>query len=132
MNNYSKLDDGLGLPTTIDHDEPKLPAKVIESTDKDVDNDYQHVRSSLQLLGMKGQEALDGALEVATESEHPRAYEVVGGLIKTLSDNNARIMDLHKQVKEIKHKEAAPGQQDVTNNNLVISTTDLQKMLAKG
>ena len=122
MNNYSKLDDGLGLPTTIDHDEPKLPAKVIESTDKDVDNDYQHVRSSLQLLGMKGQEALDGALEVATESEHPRAYEVVGGLIKTLS----------KQVKEIKHKEAAPGQQDVTNNNLVISTTDLQKMLAKG
>jgi len=135
MSKPSILDND--LPTIIDHDEG-LPAISEEPKgrnahqDKDIDDDYGVVRTSLQNLNMKGQEALDSALELATETEHPRAYEVVGQLIKTLTDNNKEIMALHRQVKDIKAIDK-PSQdtKNTTNNNLVISTTDLQKMLNK-
>jgi t-SNARE complex subunit (syntaxin) len=77
----------------------------------------------------KGRESLDLMIEVARESEHPRAFEVLSGLIKNISDVNDKLMDLNKKHKEI-IKEDKPDQKLITNNNVFLgSTTDLQRLL---
>lgn len=93
----------------------------------DLEKDYAHIRQSLYDLSDQGEEAIDLMMELARESEHPRAFEVLGQLIKQKADINDKLMKLHKSNKEIK-KVDEPAQ--LTNNNLFVgSTTDLQRML---
>jgi len=107
-----------------------LPASIEEvSSNKDLETDFEVSRSNLHLLLSQGQDALYHALEVAKQSEHPRAFEVVGGLVKHLSDVNAQLIHLHKQKQMVE----APSKKEasVTNNNAIFvgSTSELSKML---
>ena len=98
------------------------------SKDK-VDYDYDYSRSTYYELIEKGKESLDLMMEVARESEHPRAFEVLSGLIKNLADTNDKLMELNKKHKEVL-KEELPQHKQITNNNVFLgSTTDLQRLL---
>ena len=103
---------------------------ISPSADK-IESDYDKSRGNLHDLLLKGQDALNFAIEVAKQSEHPRAFEVVGNLIKQLADVNQQLMDIHQQ----KQKLDAPGKADaskqVTNNNAIFvgSTSELAKMI---
>jgi len=102
--------------------------------DEKIEYDYEKTRGNLHSLLAQGQEALMHALEVAKSSEHPRAFEVVGNLMKQLSDVNAQLLDLHEKKQKLDlpaaKKEEATGKQ-VTNNNAIFvgSTADLNKMI---
>lgn len=103
----------------------------MSDSDSNIDDDYTFSRSTYYSLIMKGQEALDAMSEVAQETEHPRAFEVLGNMIKQISDVNDKLMDLNKKRKEMKTKSQLPATATgVTNNNLFVgSTTDLQRLL---
>lgn len=98
-----------------------------------VQSDFDDARKNLQILLMQGEDALMGALEVAKQSEHPRAFEVVGNLIKQLADVNQQLMDLHKQKQQLEGTNESGSKKSVTNNNAIFvgSTTDLNKMIHK-
>jgi len=104
----------------------------MSDSNRNVDDDYEFSRSTYYELIEKGKESLSDMMAVAASTEHPRAYEVLGSLIKQISDVNDRLMDLNKKHKDIKKKEddvkALPGG-NVTNNLFVGSTTDLQRMI---
>lgn len=95
------------------------------------DHDYETTRSNLHSILSQGQDALFHALEVAKQSEHPRAFEVVGGLMKHLSDINHQLIDLHKKKQSIESNRGETKEvASVTNNSVFIgSTTELSKML---
>jgi hypothetical protein len=102
---------------------------IKKTTEERVDYDYDYSRATYYELIDKGRESLDLMIEVARESEHPRAFEVLSGLIKNISDVNDKLMDLNKKHKEI-IKEDKPDQKLITNNNVFLgSTTDLQRLL---
>lgn len=94
-------------------------------------DDYEYSRDTLFDLINKGRNALEDMIEVARESEHPRAFEVLSGLIRNVADVNDKLMDLNKKHKDINAKEQPKAVEGgVTNNNVFIgSTTDLQRML---
>ena len=94
-------------------------------------NDYEYSRQTYYELIEKGKDALDLAIEIAQQSEHPRAIEVLSGMIKNVGDVNDKLMDLNKKNKDIKKNDDIPMKAEgTTNNNLFIgSTTDLQRML---
>jgi len=91
-------------------------------------NDYDYSRETYYELIEKGKDALENMIEVARESEHPRAYEVLSGMIKNVSDVNDRLMDLNKKQKEI-NREEVKQVGNTTNNVFLGSTSDLQKLL---
>ena len=96
----------------------------------DLDDDYNHIRQSLYDLTDKGDEAIELMLELARESEHPRAFEVLGQLIKQNADIAEKLIKLHKTKKEVSKEDNITPTLGVTNNNLFVgSTTDLQRML---
>ena len=104
--------------------------EIIKTPESKIENDYDTARDNLRELLITGQNALMHALEVAKQSEHPRAFEVVGNLMKQLADVNQQLMDLHQQ----KQKLDAPkkGADKVTNNAIFVgSTAELSKMLGK-
>ena len=104
--------------------------EIIEPASTKIESDYDTTRENLRELLTTGQNALQHALEVAKQSEHPRAFEVVGNLMKQLADVNQQLMDLHQQ----KQKLDAPkkGADKVTNNAIFVgSTAELSKMLGK-
>ena len=108
----------------------KMNTEVMVPEDKDPDIDFETGRKNLYNLLDKGNEAIDGILNLAKEGEHPRAYEVAGQLIKTVSEVSQNLLDLQdklKKVKDIPDK----GPKNVTNALFVGSTTELQKMLKK-
>lgn len=101
-------------------------------SDGNIDNDFEYARRTYHDILAKGSAALEDMIEVARATEHPRAFEVMSGMMKTLADVNGNLLDLHKKKKDIRKKEAAvpalPA--NTTNNNLFVgSTTDLQRML---
>ena len=96
---------------------------------KNVDNDYEYSRDTYYELIEKGKESLELMIEVARESEHPRAFEVLSGMIKNVSDVNDKLMDLNIKNKGIKEDKKALPQGNTTNNVFVGSTSDLQRML---
>lgn len=108
-----------------------LPAELLPTSEieiaKDLDTDYEYTRDNLKAIIEKGSEALNGILELAKESEHPRAYEVVGQIIKNVADVNRQLIDLQKDIKGLKKTESGP--KNVTNALFVGSTHDLQKLL---
>ena len=103
---------------------------VVETKSVEVDSDFDDARKNLHLLLMQGEDALMGALEVAKQSEHPRAFEVVGNLIKQLADVNQQLLDLHKQKQQLQEP-VAGSKKGVTNNNAIFvgSTTELNKLI---
>ena len=126
------LSDALNLPKP--EPEPKqeivqAEVKSIKTTRTDADRDYTEVRDNLKRIIEKSEEALETLLDVATESQNPRAYEVVAQLIASSLEANNKLIHLHKQLKDIKKQE--PGKSTtVTNNSIFVgNTADLQKML---
>ena len=97
----------------------------------DVKKDYDYTRGNLYSLIEKGQEAINGILELAQESEMPRAYEVAGQLIKNVSDATDKLMDLQKKLKDIEETKQVRGPTNVTNALFVGSTAELQKLIGK-
>ena len=105
---------------------PNVPK--VQSKDDDLEKDYEYTRGELYSLIDQGQEAVRGALEVAQESGHPRAYEVAVAAMKHVADMTEKLQDLHKKMKDL--DEEAKGPKNVTNNAMFVgSTTELQKML---
>lgn len=105
-----------------------------KSTATALTTDFEQSRKNLNLLLMQGEDALMGALEVAKASEHPRAFEVVGNLMKQLADVNQQLLDLHKQKQQLENaSEGGSGKKGVTNNNAIFvgSTTELNKLINK-
>ena len=101
---------------------------VVVPEDKDPDIDFETGRKNLYNLLDKGNEAIDGILSLAKEGEHPRAYEVAGQLIKTVSEVSQNLLDLQEKLKKVKEVPNT-GPKNVTNALFVGSTTELQKML---
>ena len=98
---------------------------------EDVEKDYSYTRGQLYSLIEKGQEAINGIMEVAGESASPRAYEVAGQLIKSVADTTDKLLDLQKKVKDVKEENGSTTN-NVTNNALFVgSTSDLSKILKK-
>lgn len=94
-----------------------------------LNNDYNYSRETLYDLIEKGKDALENMIEVARESEHPRAYEVLSGLIKNVSDVNDKLMDLNKKQKQMDETENTAKIENQQNNYYLGSTADIQKML---
>lgn len=110
--------------------------EIISPSSTKIEDDYDHARNNLRLLLLDGQAALQTALAVAQSSEHPRAIEVVGNLMKQLADINQQLLDLHQQKQKLDGPKETT-KKDVTNNNVIFtgSTADLNKLLknmAKG
>lgn len=105
--------------------------EIIVSADDKIESDYEQSRKNLHDLLMKGHEALSHALEVAKQSEHPRAFEVVGNLMKQLADVNQQLMDVHQQKQKLDAPKAGEKADKVTNNNAIFvgSTAELTKMI---
>ena len=101
---------------------------VVPSHGDDIDNDYEYQRQNFYNLVERGQDAIDGILELARESEHPRAYEVAGNLIKQVADVTEKLGDLQEKMKKLKEV-PDHGPKNVTNALFVGSTAELQKML---
>jgi hypothetical protein len=100
----------------------------VKKDDPNIKSDYEYSRATYYELIEKGRESLDLMIEVARESEHPRAFEVLSNMIKNISDVNDRLMELNKKTKEI--TEEKEDKSKITNNNLFIgSTTELQRLL---
>ena len=97
--------------------------------EKNVDNDYKYSRDTYYELVEKGKQSLELMIEVARESEHPRAFEVLSGMIKNIWDVNDRLMDLNKKKKDLDRKEEIKNIANTTNNLFVGSTAELQKFL---
>ena len=105
-------------------------SKTPKDRDKtDIRNDYEYTRGNLYSIIEKGQEAINGILELAQESEMPRAYEVAGQLVKSVSDATDKLMDLQKKLKDVEEETVQKGPSTVNNSLFVGSTTDLAKML---
>lgn len=109
-------------------------SRISEANNDKVNSDYDAIRSNLYGILNQGQEALIHALEIAKQSEHPRAFEVVGNLMKNLSDINHQIIDLHTKKNALENKSLQASKQEttknVTNNAIFVgSTTELSKMI---
>lgn len=132
---YDKLDNTFNVSTEIissDDISPKLLDDEIEkiaSTIDDVKKDYEYTRGNLYSLIEKGQEAINGILELAQESEMPRAYEVAGQLIKNVADATDKLMDLQKKLKDIEEEKILKGPTTVNNALFIGSTSELSKFL---
>ena len=129
MNLEDNMEELLNMD--VEHvEKPNLPK--VKSKEDDQQKDYEYTRGNLYSLIEKGQEAVDGILELAQESDSPRAFEVAGQLIKSVADTTDKLMDLQKKVKEV-DEESVSKTSSVTNNAVFIgSTSDLSKMLKKG
>lgn len=135
--NYKKLNEEFNISDDLIKPEVIEPVsnselKIAEPTSlsmKDVEKDYEYTRGNLYSLIEKGQEAINGILELAQESELPRAYEVAGQLIKNVADATDKLMDLQKKLKEVEEGKTQKGPTNVTNALFVGSTAELAKLL---
>lgn len=126
MENYDSIDKALNVKAEITQRLKPKKIKVADSDDQ-IKQDYEYSRAQLYTLVEKGQEAVNGILDVAQDSQHPRAYEVAGQLIKHVGDVTDKLADLQKKMKDLDEDK---GPKQVTNNSLFVgSTSDLQKMI---
>jgi hypothetical protein len=132
-NNYDKLDQSLNIESSIvKGDEKNLDITVSPIKPDDIKKDYEYTRANLYSLIEKGQEAINGIMELAGDSASPRAYEVAGQLIKNVGDVTDKLIDLQKKVKDIED-ESTKTTNNVTNNAVFVgSTTELSKLLKQG
>ena len=104
--------------------------EVINDTTNKIQDDFDVTRGNLRILLQQGQEALQKSLDVAMQSEHPRAFEVVGNLMKQLADINQQLLDLHQQKQKLDTPKEG-SRKEVTNNNVIFtgSTAELNKLI---
>ena len=134
MENYNGIENALNVETeivkkfeisTVTTEELNVE-KIL--TSQDIEKDYSYSRSQLYSLIEKGQEAVNGILDVAASSDHPRAYEVAGQLIKNVADITDKLADLHKKMKDL--NDDYQGPKSITNNALYVgSTADLLQLI---
>ena len=121
--------------TSVIVEQPKKDVVSGAPNDESIDADYEYARENLKLFIEQGKVAMENIIFLAKEGESPRAYEVVGQLIKTLSDTNKDLLDLGKKVKDLKSKKddttQQPSSQHITNALFVGSTAELQKLIGK-
>ena len=132
-NSYGGLDKALNIESDII--DIKASPKEIDITLKessDIKKDYEYTRANLYSLIEKGQEAINGIMELAGEGGSPRAYEVAGQLIKSVADTTDKLIDLQKKLKDVE-EDAPKTTNNVTNNALFVgSTSELSKILKQG
>ena len=126
------IDEALGVIDPVNkaiaENKITVPKTVVKSDEDDIDNDYKYQRENFYNLVERGQDAIDGILEIAKESEHPRTYEVAGNLIKQVAEVTEKLCDLQEKMRKLKEvPNSAP--KNVTNPLFVGSTAELQKML---
>lgn len=124
-----KLNEVFEIAPTVEN----LPTEKVvppRAEKDDSDTDFQYSRENLYNIIERGSDAMDGLLEIARETEHPRAYEVVGQLVDKLTNANKELIGLHKTMQSMK-EDIIRSPQNVTNALFVGSTADLQKMLNK-
>jgi len=130
LNDTFNTDDGVEVDAIVKAENTELQKSQTRA--ENVEKDYDYTRGNLYSLIEKGQEAINGIMEVAGETASPRAYEVAGQLIKSVADTTDKLADLHKKVKDIE-ADNPKTQSTVTNNALFVgSTAELQKMLKDG
>ena len=125
-----QLDKAFNItPEVVEEPKPVVREKPDRLTKDDVSKDYDYTRGNLYSIIEKGQEAIDGILELAQETEQPRAYEVAGQLIKSVSDATDKLMDLQKKLKDVNEEDIRKSPTNVTNALFVGSTAELAKMI---
>lgn len=130
--NFEEIENSLGIAKS-DPVVDVVKSEVVSERDKaDVEKDYEYARGNYYSVIEKGQEALNGILELAQESDQPRAYEVAGQLIKSVSDATDKLLELQKKLKEVQAEEKQKGPSTVNNALFVGSTAELAKMLKSG
>jgi hypothetical protein len=106
--------------------------QILNKIDNDIKKDYEYTRANLYSLIEKGQEAINGIMELASETDQPRAYEVAGQLIKSVGDVTDKLIDLQKKLKDVE-EDTVKTTNNVTNNAVFVgSTAELSKLLKKG
>ena len=134
----NNLDNAFNItPTEVEVDESDVVVGVDREkpdrlTKDDITKDYEYTRGNLYSIIEKGQEAINGILELAQDSEMPRAYEVAGQLIKSVSDATDKLMDLQKKLKDVEEDTPQKGPNTVNNALFVGSTAELAKLLKNG
>ena len=130
---YTKLDKTFNLTPEVEVVEETSNViqreKPSRLTQDDIEKDYEYTRGNLYSIIEKGQEAINGILEIAQESEMPRAYEVAGQLIKSVSDATDKLLDLQQKLKDVNEEKEKKGPNNVTNALFVGSTADLAKLI---
>jgi len=132
--NFDSLDNVLNTSSEMQvYEEPKCTEITsVDQSSVDIKKDYEYTRANLYSLIEKGQEAIDGIMELAAESDQPRAYEVAGQLIKSVGDVTDKLIDLQKKLKDIED-ENTKTTNNVTNNAVFVgSTSELSKLLKQG
>lgn len=133
MSKYEKLDETFNVePTEVEVEKVEKveqQIEIIKSQSDDIKKDYDYTRGNLYSIIEKGQEAIDGILELAQESEMPRAYEVAGQLIKNVADATDKLLTLQQKLKDVTEEKETKGPTTVNNALFVGSTAELQKLL---
>jgi hypothetical protein len=132
-NNYDNLDASLNIESSIvEVEKVKEDLNITPLKSDDIQKDYEYTRANLYSLIEKGQEAINGIMELAGEGGSPRAYEVAGQLIKNVADTTDKLIDLQKKLKEVED-ETVKTTNNVTNNAVFVgSTSELSKLLKQG
>ena len=131
--NFDELNDTFNVSDEIVKAEVvKKELDNVKPSSDDIKKDYEYTRGNLYSIIEKGQEALNGVLELDQESEMPRAYEVAGQLIKNVADATDKLLDLQKKLKEVEEEKQSKGPSTVNNALFVGSTAELAKMLKHG
>lgn len=135
-NKFDKLNETFDIQSTeveveVQKSDTEKRIEKVRSSSEDIRKDYEYTRGNLYSIIEKGQEAINGILELAQESEMPRAYEVAGQLIKNVSDATDKLMDLQKKLKDVNEEKEVKGPTTVNNALFVGSTAELQKLLKK-
>ena len=129
MKNFDSIEDALDIETSIVSAEEEVkPVVKKPQGDDQIKKDYEYSRGNLYSLIEKGQEAVNGILELAQESDSARAYEVAGALIKNVADTTDKLIDLQKKMKDL-DEEPNKGPTNITNALFVGSTAELSKLL---
>jgi hypothetical protein len=133
-NNCESIDNALNIKSDIvDVETTDKDIESIKSSINDIQKDYEYTRANLYSLIEKGQEAINGIMEIAGEGGSPRAYEVAGQLIKSVSDTTDKLIDLQKKLKDVEENSNKTTNNNTTNNAIFVgSTSELSKLLKQG
>lgn len=113
-------------------DLPSVPSKQVSQAERQIETDADYVRGNLYDIIERGTRSMDELMAIADQSQHPRAYEVISGLMKTLVDTNKELLDMHEKKQKLMGEKPEEKQAETVNNNLFVgSTKDLLEMIKK-
>lgn len=131
-NDFESIDKALNTESIVEIEAKPSKVELVKSASDDVQKDYEYSRAQLYSLIEKGQETLNGIMELAAESDSPRAYEVAGQILKSVGDTADKLIDLQKKMRSIED-DTVKTTNNVTNNAVFVgSTSELQKLLKQG